>query len=54
MQRQSGIKFYYWIQPDGSLKMDLDKIAHADPLNQAFFVAGTPLPQQAYVLEKKV
>lgn len=53
VQRESGVKFYYWIQPDQNLKMDLNKIAHADPLNQAFFEEGNPLPQQSYVLEKK-
>lgn len=53
VHRQNGIKFYYSIQPDRSLKMDLNKIAHADPLNRAFFVEGNPLPQQAYVLKKK-
>ena len=46
VQRQNGIKFYYKIQPDLSLKMDLEKIAHADPLNQAFFGGAHPLPQQ--------
>lgn len=39
VQRQNGIKFYYGIQPDLSLKMDLEKIAHADPLNQAFYLS---------------
>lgn len=53
VHRQNGIKFYYSIQPDRSLKMDLNKIAHADPLNQAFFVQGNPLPQQEYILKKK-
>lgn len=53
VQRQNGIKFYYWVQPDSSLKMNLEKIAHADPMNQDFFMAGNPLPQKEYVLEKK-
>lgn len=54
VQRQNGIKFYYRIQPDLSLKMDLEKIAHADPLNQAFFGGAHPLPQQEYILKKKL
>ncbi len=53
VRRENGVKFYYWIQPDLSLKMDLEKIAHADPLNRAFFATDNPLPQQAYVLVKK-
>lgn len=51
LQRENGVRFYYSIEPDQSLKMDLDKIS--TELSHEYLVMGSPLPQQAYVLKKQ-
>jgi len=51
--RSNGVKFFYDIDQDKNLVMDLEKIAHASERNQQYFNAGNPLPQQAYRLLKE-
>lgn len=48
--RGSGIQFYYNVGEDGSLTMDLNKIANFTPENRQFFAEGNPFPEQAYTL----
>jgi hypothetical protein len=53
LHRSNGVEFFYDIDKDENLVMDLDKIAHASALNQQYFAEGNPFPQQAYRLLKE-
>lgn len=53
VHRMSGVDFFYNIDQDQNLVMDLDKIAHASALNEQYFAEGNPFPQQAYCLVKE-
>ncbi len=53
LHRSNGVDFFYHIDKDKNLVMDLDKIAHASERNQQYFNEGNPLPQQAYRLLKE-
>jgi hypothetical protein len=53
LHRSNGVDFFYDIDKDQNLVMDLDKIAHASALNEQYFAEGNPFPQQAYRLVKE-
>lgn len=53
LHRSNGVDFFYNIDKDQNLVMDLDKIAHASALNEQYFAEGNPFPQQAYRLLKE-
>ena len=53
LHRSNGVEFFYDIDKDQNLVMDLDKIAHASVLNEQYFAEGNPFPQQAYRLVKE-
>ena len=50
--RGSGVQFYYDINAEHNLVMNLEKIANFTPENRQFFIDGNPFPQHAYVLKK--
>lgn len=50
--RGNGVGFYYQIDQDKNLVMDLEKIATATENNKQFFAQGHPMPQHAYVLTR--
>lgn len=52
LHRASGVEFFYDIDVEGNIIMDLDKIAHATETNRKYFEQGHPLPMQAYKLIK--
>ena len=53
LHRSNGVEFFYNVDQDQSLQMDLDKIAHASEQNKQYFAEGHPFPQQAYRLVKE-
>ena len=53
VHRSNGVDFFYDIDQDQNLVMDLDKIAHASERNEQYFADGNPFPQQAYRLVKE-
>ncbi len=53
LHRSNGVKFFYNVNQDQSLQMDLDKIANASEQNKQYFAEGHPFPQQAYRLVKE-
>ena len=53
LYRSNGVEFFYNIDKDQNLVMDLEKIAHASALNEQYFAEGNPFPQQAYRLLKE-
>lgn len=48
--RGSGIQFYYDVDQEHNLTMNLDKIANFTPENKRYFAEGHPMPQFAYKL----
>lgn len=52
LERSNGVEFYYDIEKDHSLVMNLDKIANYTEINRAFFAEGNPIPQKPYKLQK--
>lgn len=50
LSRASGVEFFYNIDQDKKLTMNLTKIANATETNRQFFAEGNPFPQKAYVL----
>lgn len=52
LHRASGVEFFYDIDADGNIVMDLDKIANATPINREYFAEGHRFPTQAYKLVK--
>lgn len=52
LHRASGVEFFYDIDAEGHIIMDLDKIASATETNRKYFAQGHPLPMYAYKLEK--
>ncbi len=50
--RVEGIHFYYHVNAQDELQMDLERIQHATEFNQNYYAMGNPLPEQAYVLKK--
>lgn len=52
LYRSNGVEFFYNIDVDGSLTMDLEKIAHATAANREYFAKGNRFPTEAYKLTK--
>ena len=52
LHRESGVQFFYFIDHENNIIMDLDKIAHATAINKKFFNTH-PLPKHAYLLKKR-
>ena len=50
--RESGVQFFYNLDEQGNMVMDLDKIANATQVNQTFF-KDNPLPSRAYTLQRQ-
>ena len=50
--RGNGVQFYYDIDQQGNLVMNLNKIASFTPENRQYFIHGNPFPQFAYTLKK--
>lgn len=50
--RGSGVQFYYDIDQQGNLMMNLDKIANFTPENRQYFSEGHPFPKLAYKLSR--
>ncbi|WP_407306270.1 hypothetical protein [Acinetobacter sp.] len=53
VHRLNGVDFFYNIDQDQNLVMELDKIAHASALNEQYFAEGNPFPRQPYCLVKE-
>lgn len=53
LHRSSGVEFFYDVDQDYNLVMDLDRTAHATERNKQYFADGNPLPKQAYRLMKE-
>lgn len=53
LHRASGVEFFYDIDLDGNMVMDLEKIANATEINRRYFKKGGDFPDQAYILAKK-
>ena len=51
LHRASGVEFFYDIDKNKNLVMNLERIANASPTNIAFFQEGNPFPHAAYVLK---
>lgn len=52
LRRSNGVEFFYDIDEQHNLIMNLDKIAHANKINKQFFSNENPLPELSYVLKK--
>jgi hypothetical protein len=52
LHRASGVEFFYDIDRDGNIVMDLNKIANATAINRDYFAKGNRFPTQAYKLLK--
>lgn len=52
LHRASGVEFFYNIDRDGNIVMDLDKIANATAVNRDYFAKTNRFPTQAYKLIK--
>jgi hypothetical protein len=52
LHRASGVEFFYDIDKDGNIVMDINKILTATQTNRDYFAAGNPIPTQAYTLVK--
>ncbi len=52
LHRASGVDFFYDINSQKNIVMDLDKIANVTEANQQYFAEGNPMPMKAYVLER--
>lgn len=51
LKRMSGVEFFYDIDKDKNLTMNLDRIANATDVNRVFFQEGNPFPHEAYKLK---
>lgn len=52
VRRKEGVNFYYDVNKDGSLVMDLESIYANNQIENDQFIDGTYIPTQAYVLHK--
>lgn len=52
LHRENGVTFFYDIDEQYNLTMDLDKIATATQVNRDYFASGNPLPKKRYVLKR--
>lgn len=52
VQRAEGVDFYYDVNADGDLVIDLEKIYANNQIENDQFIDGTYVPTQAYVLKK--
>lgn len=52
LHRASGVEFFYNIDHEGNIVMDLDKIANASQVNRDYFAKTKRFPTQAYKLLK--
>lgn len=52
IDRVEGIQFFYKVDADRNLVMDLDKILNSSESNRLYFSQNNPAPAQAYVLKK--
>ncbi len=52
INRIEGVQFFYKIDADHNLVMDLDKILNSSESNRRYFNQNNPAPAKAYVLKK--
>lgn len=52
INRIEGIQFFYKVNADGNLVMDLDKILNSSESNRNYFNQNNAAPEKAYVLTK--
>lgn len=52
INRIEGIQFFYKVNADGNLVMDLDKILNSSESNRHYFKQNNAAPEKAYVLKK--
>ncbi|RKG39803.1 hypothetical protein D7V20_04155 [Acinetobacter rongchengensis] len=52
INRVEGIQFFYKVDADRNLVMDLDKILNSSESNKLYFNQNNPAPAKAYVLKK--
>ncbi len=52
INRIEGIQFFYKVNVDGNLVMDLDRILNSSESNRLYFNQNNPAPEKAYVLTK--
>lgn len=52
VHRETSVKFYYKINEQNNLIMDLDRTLNLNQPNNKYFSKENPLPAQAYVLKK--
>ncbi|CAB1218930.1 hypothetical protein [Acinetobacter bouvetii] len=53
LHRSSGVDFFYDVDKQSNLVMNLDKTAYATEINKQYFAEGNPFPKQAYRLKKE-
>ena len=51
LHRASGVEFFYDIDKNKNLVMNLDRIANGTEVNRVYFQEGNPFPHEAYVLK---
>lgn len=52
INRIEGVQFFYKIDANNNLVMDLDKILNSSESNKLYFNQSNPAPEKAYVLKK--
>lgn len=52
LHRANGVEFFYDIDKENNIVMDLEEIANATEINRQYFAEGNPFPLQAYMLKK--
>ena len=52
VNRIEGIQFFYKVDADGNLVMDLDQILNSSERNRLYFDQNNPAPEKAYVLKR--
>ena len=52
LHRASGVEFFYDLDAENNLVMDLEKIRSATETNRRYFAEGNPFPSRAYTLVK--
>lgn len=53
LQRSNGVEFFYDIDKNKNLTMNLNKIANGSDVNRKFFQEGNAFPHEAYVLKSE-
>lgn len=53
LQRSNNVEFFYDIDKNKNLIMNLNRIANGSDVNRKFFQEGNPFPHEAYVLKSE-